>query len=133
MRGEDGFTLVEVLVALVIASIALAALFRGGIDGMVSAGVAGRMEEAMSRAQSRLAALCHGARLAPGRQSGDDGGGFTWASEIAALGSAVVPRGSDDEPKAPLKAALFGVQVTISWGGRELKLATSCLALGAAT
>lgn len=131
-----GFTLVEVLVAFVIAGLALVALFRGGIDGLVATRVASRMEEALARAQSRLAASCHGARLAPGVQSGEDGGGFAWRTQVLTAATANVPRGSDEEPKPPLRATLFAVRVTVSWGGtlraREVSLATSCLVLAPA-
>jgi general secretion pathway protein I len=128
-----GFTLVEVLVALVIAGLALGLLFRGGIDGLASTRVAARVEEATARAQSRLTASCHGARLAPGTQSGDDGGGFAWRTQVQVAGDTTVPRGNDDDPKPPLRATLYAVRVTVGWGGgarmREVSLATSCLAV----
>lgn len=130
---QFGFTLVEVLVAFVIAGLALGALFRGGIDGMITTRTAGRLQEALARTQSRLAASCHGARLTSGTQSGDDGGGFSWRTEVRVAAAATVPRGSDDEPRRPLHATLFAVRVTLSWGGtlraREVSLASSCLAL----
>lgn len=132
---DAGFTLVEVLVAFVIAALALGVLFRGGLDGLVSARVAGRMEEAVARAQSRLTALCHGAKLADGTQSGDDGGGFAWRSSVATAGVVIVPRVSEDEPRRPLRATLFAVHVTISWGStpaRAVTLDTSCLSLAKA-
>jgi general secretion pathway protein I len=131
-----GFTLIEVLVALAIAGLALALLFRGGIDGLVAARLAGRMEEAVARAQSRLAAACHGTRLVPGTQSGDDGSGFAWRTEVRPATVATVPRGSDDEPKRPFRATLYAVRVTLAWGGtqvpREVSLITSCLVLAPA-
>jgi general secretion pathway protein I len=131
-----GFTLVEVLVAFVIAGLALALLFRGGIDGLIAARVAGRTEEAVARAQSRLAAMCHGARLAPGTQSGDDGGGFAWRTQVLTAATETILRGSEDDAKPPLRATLFAVRVTLSWGGtllpRQVSLATSCLAVAPA-
>jgi general secretion pathway protein I len=135
MRAR-GFTLIEVLVAFAIASLALAVLFRGGIDGVSASRIAARTEEAAARAQSRLAAMCHGALLAPGTHGGDDGGGFAWRTEVVSAATANITRGSDDEPKAPLKATLFAVRVTVSWGeapaARQVSLATSCLAVAAA-
>ncbi len=135
MRAR-GFTLLEVLVAFAIASIALAVLFRGGVDGVFASRIAARTEEAVARAQSRLTAMCHGARLAPGTQSGNDGGGFAWRSEVLTAGTANVARGSDDEPKVPLKLTLFAVRVVVSWGdapaARQVSLVTSCLAIAAA-
>lgn len=129
---DAGFTLVEVLVAFVIAALALGVLYRGGVDGLLSARVAGRMEEAVARAQSRLAGLCHGAKLTDGTQSGDDGGGFSWRASVATAASVAVPRGTAEEARRPLRATLFAVHVTVSWGSlpaRQVSLDTSCLAL----
>ena len=131
MRSARGFTLLEVLIAFVIAALALAVLFRGGIDGLLAARIAGRSEEAVARAQSRLTALCHGTRLALGTQAGDDGGGFAWRTEVLPAGSTVVPRGEEDDPKPALRATLYAVRVTLAWGvpARQVSLATSCLGL----
>ena len=108
MRQARGFTLLEVLIAFVIAALALAVLFRGGIDGLLAARIAGRSEEAVARAQSRLTALCHGTRLAPGTQAGDDGGGFAWRTEVLLAETACLPRGGGDDPSRPA-ATLFAV------------------------
>jgi len=132
-RQSGGFTLFEVMVAFLIAILALGVLYHSGIDGLLTARVAGRMEEAVARAQSRLTALCHGAKLADGVSSGDDGSGFAWRSQVSSVGTANVPRGSAEEPARPLHATLFAVRVTVSWGGmfsaRAVSLDTSCLSL----
>jgi general secretion pathway protein I len=101
MRDEQGFTLLEVLVAFVIASIALAVLFHGTLGGLRTAQVAGRYEEAVMRAQSHLAALTAGS-LTPGDRQGEDGNGFHWRVRINPVGLA----GS---------SALYAVYVSISW------------------
>ena len=50
--GPDrGFTLLEVLVAFIIAALALGVLFQGGIGGLTTANAAARYDEALSRAQ----------------------------------------------------------------------------------
>ena len=85
-RRSQGFTLIEVLVAFVVAALALAVLYRGGIEGLVGTRSATRRDEAVARATSRLEALCHGARLAPGIQSGDDGSGFRWRTRVQVAG-----------------------------------------------
>ena len=84
-----GFTLLEVLVAFVIAALALAVLYSGGIEGLLATRTATRRDEAVARAAARLEAMCHGARLAPGRQSGDDGSGFSWRSQVQVAESAI--------------------------------------------
>jgi len=101
--GERGFTLLEVLVAFVIAALALGVLFRGAVDGLYAAQAAARYEEAMTRAQSHLAALTAGS-LAPGDHQGDDGNGYHWRVKIAPL--AVAAGGSP---------TLYTVNVAVSW------------------
>jgi general secretion pathway protein I len=110
MRGERGFTLLEVLVAFAIAAFALAVLFRGALDGLRVAKVAGAYEEAVARARSRLAMLGHGLALTPGELAGDDGGGYHWHIRIAPLATAAVGR----KPQAST-LALYAVSVAVSW------------------
>src|SRR6266446_5415666 len=53
----SGFTLLEVVVALAIAGLALVGLFRAGSGGLLAVDTAARAEEAVQRAQSHLAAV----------------------------------------------------------------------------
>jgi general secretion pathway protein I len=133
--ASRGFTLVEVLVAFIITGLALAALFRGGVDGLFASRLAERTQLAVARAQSRLTAACSGTQLAPGTRSGDDGGGFAWRTRVLVAAATTVPRGTDDEPKPPLRATLYAVEVDVSWGAaaaaRHVSLATSCVSLSA--
>lgn len=108
-RGERGFTLLEVLVAFVIAALALGVLFRGTLDGLRSAQAAGRYEEAVTRARSRLAALTAGG-LTPGDHQGDDGNGFHWRERITAIETAAPP-----PPGTGGSLALYAVSVGVSW------------------
>lgn len=103
MRDEQGFTLLEVLVAFVIAALALGVLFHGSLGGLRTAQVAGRYEEAVTRAQSHLAALTAGS-LTPGDRQGEDGNGFHWRVRVAPV--ALAATGS---------SALYAVNVSISW------------------
>ncbi len=131
-----GFTLLEVLIAFAIASIALALLYRGATDGLLGSRLAARTDEAVARARSRLAVLCDGAPLTPGEQSGDDGGGYTWRTQINRAATETVARGGEDQPSPPLRADLFAVRVTMMWPGtarpHQISLETRCLAVGAA-
>ena len=87
MNREGGFTLLEVLVAAAIAALALAVLFQGAAGGVRTARVADHMQEAVSRARSRLTVMEHGPVPGLGDQSGDDGGGFHWRSHVTQVGS----------------------------------------------
>jgi len=115
-----GFTLLEVIVALAIAGLAFAALFRAGGTGLFAADTAGRLEEAVARAQSHLAAIGRDAALLQGEINGDDGDGFHWWLRIrpAAVRQAA-PNLSQRVQRAT--TTLYDVEVEISWtaGGHQ--------------
>lgn len=121
--SERGFTLLEVMVALVIAGIALGVLYHGALDGMLQTRVALQYEEAIARARSRMAAIGHGAPIIPSDQSGDDGGGYRWHTKISVISTAA----PDPQHKTPV-AVLYDIQVAIAWGEskpeRKLELDT---------
>lgn len=128
-RSQSGFMLLEVVVALAIAAIALTALFQSGSAGLLSAAVAARVVEATERAQSHLAAFGRAAAVTEEDRSGEDGGGYRWR-----LRAAPVARHAADEPATagaePL--VLYAVDVTISWddGGRRRSVTLQSLRLG---
>ena len=109
MAREGGFTLLEVLVAAAIAGLALAVLFGSAAGGVRAARVADHMQEAVSRARSRLAVLEHGPMPALGDQSGEDGGSFGWRSHVTQIATGG-------------GAALYDLLVAVTWtadGGRR--------------
>jgi general secretion pathway protein I len=113
MRDERGFTLLEVIVALVIAAMALGVLFRVGGEGMTSVRAADSYDEAVSRARSHLAALGRDPSLLEGDSAGDDGGGYAWHLHVAPIAAAQLEAGQP-QPGAP-QHILYAVEVTISW------------------
>ena len=124
-RGrEHGFTLLEVVIAFVIAAIALGVMFKVAVGSLQASRVSARYEEAVVRARSHLAMATHGGSLMPGEWSGDDGGGYQWHIHITPLARTAVTSGGS--PSTPL--ALYAVSVWISWtdGGatREVRLDT---------
>ena len=125
LHRDGGFTLLEVLVAFIIAALALAALTQGASTGLQSVRVSGHAQEAVSRARSRLAAIGHGVPLRPGDGEGDDGGGFRWRSRIVL--AAPAERGELNQPRP----VLYDVAVTIEWrtdgGVRQVTLSTQRL------
>src|SRR5437868_13409382 len=114
VRG-NGFTLLEVVVALAIAGLALVGLFRAGSGGLFAVDTAARAEEAVQRAQSHLAAVGRNAALTEGEFTGDDGGGYRWRLRVRPLTArqSLGPDGS-----SPATTTLFDVEVSIAWPGR---------------
>ena len=110
-REPGGFTLLEVLIAFIIAGLALGLLFRGGIEGLQAASVAGRYAEAISRAQSHLAASSIPDGLTAGDRQGDEGHGFHWRVRIALLAVAT----PDPLARAGSLLALYAVSAAESW------------------
>jgi general secretion pathway protein I len=112
---DSGFTLLEVVIAFVIAALALAALVRAGGSALYATQTASRYQEAVSRAESHLAATTHGPPLRAGDNQGDDGGGFHWRVRVARADATTLP------PlgllrRAALPITLYAVTVWISWG-----------------
>ncbi len=113
-----GFTLLEVLVAFVIAALALGVLFQGAIEGLAAVRLADRSSEALSRARSHLAAVGHGIPLRAQTQQGEDGSGFGWSLSMRPLATApLIQNGGDAQH--PLRETMFEVRVTESWGGPQ--------------
>jgi general secretion pathway protein I len=134
-RGHAGFTLLEVLAALMIAGLALGILTQGAITGLAATARAGRYEEAMERARSHLAAVANAGRLGPVDDAGDDGGGFRWQHRVAgiATSASAVDTARAEQPAGPA-ITLYAVSVVITWvedrRERGVALATQRLGLG---
>ena len=124
-RSPAGFTLLEVLVALLIAGLALGVLAQGAATGLQTADLVARQELALSRARSHLAAAVRSGIRVATTQEGDDGGGYRWMLRVRPLASALVaPRGRAAAAAARDPAAsrltLFDVEVVVSWpAGRQ--------------
>lgn len=118
-RAAAGFTLLEVIVALAIAGLAFAALFRAGGTGLFAVDTAGRVEEAVVRAQSHLAAIGRDAALVQGDSNGEDGDGYHWWLHVRPLALRLASR--QQGPGGRATTTLYEVEVRISWptGGRQ--------------
>jgi len=127
--ADRGFTLVEVLVAFLIAAMAMAVLVRATTGAVTSSRVAGRYGEAVTRAQSHLAALS-AASLADSDRQGDEGGGFHWRVQVAAAGTAHAASQFRAIPQGAF--TLYRVSVTVSWtdGGRSRAVRLDSAQLG---
>jgi general secretion pathway protein I len=128
-----GFTLLEVVVAVAIAGLALVGLFQAGSGGLFAVDTAARAEEALQRAQSHLAAVGRDAALVQGDQSGDDGGGYRWRLLVEPQAQR---QGLAADGITPQYTTLFSVEVVISWEEgrhpRAVVLRTLRLGTGAA-
>jgi general secretion pathway protein I len=129
-RG-NGFTLLEVVVALAIAGIALVGLFHSGSGGLLAVDTAARAEEAVQRAQSHLAAVGRDASLVEGEFTGDDGAGYRWRLSIRPL-TTWQSLGQNGISRAA--TTLFNVEIAILWPGRagERSVVLRTLRLGTA-
>ena len=117
MATETGFTLLEVLIAFVIAALAMGALFGGTVAGLDATEVAAKYDEAVSLANSHMAAIGHGTAIAPQETSGADGEGFTWHLRIREAGSRQLQLSDQDRANdiKPSRAVLYDVVITESW------------------
>jgi general secretion pathway protein I len=104
-RRTGGFTLLEVMIALMIAGFSLALLYDAVSDSITGVRIAGDYAEALSRARSHLAAIGRNPLLVVGRHDGDDGSGFHWHLVVEP-----VPGESD-----PTGYTVYDCSVVISW------------------
>jgi general secretion pathway protein I len=112
---DAGFTLLEVVVAVAIAGLALVGLFQAGSGGVFAVDTAARAEEALQRAQSHLAAIGRDAALVQGDATGDDGGGYRWRLQVQPVSQR---QGLAADGVTPQNTTLFSVAVAISWESR---------------
>jgi general secretion pathway protein I len=110
-----GFTLIEVLAAIVILVLALTALFSAHNSGLRGATAIDEHLQARLLAQSLLAQWSRG-RIPQGPSQGRSGQ-FVWAVSVAPYAGGL--------PKRTGEWTLYELAVTVAWpGGREIRLTT---------
>ncbi len=112
-----GFTLVEVLVALVILGLALGVLLRAFSLGLRNADAARAWTEATLYAESKLAEIEAGEGLSPGVQSGRFDERFRWRAQVQPYTRAEANEESGARLNETLKA--YEVIVTVIWGDSD--------------
>jgi general secretion pathway protein I len=131
--ADRGFTLLETLVAFVIAISALAMVYEGVVGGLRAHHTADRYQEAVVRARSRLAAVSAEERPVSSDTQGSDGGGFHWHVRVVPVAGTIPRAGTDMASKVPV--TLYAISVSISWseGGhtRSVQLDTYRIGKGA--
>ncbi|HKY19232.1 MAG TPA: prepilin-type N-terminal cleavage/methylation domain-containing protein [Rhizomicrobium sp.] len=105
-----GFTLIEVLVALAIAALGLAALFAATGSGLDSGVAAQRTLQATSLAQSQLAQVGKALSLKKGDYSGESNG-LRWRVHM----DAPVFHGGPGHAGPGAALSLYPVTVTVGW------------------
>ncbi len=114
-----GFTLIEVLVALLIFGLAFAVVARIIQTGVLQSGRAEAMTTATLLARSQLARVGADVPVAAGQLEGDAGDGFHWQIVIRPAAfeddRRDQPEGSDRQPKI----VPYQVEVTVAWGAGE--------------
>jgi prepilin-type N-terminal cleavage/methylation domain-containing protein len=126
VTAARGFTLLEVLVALAIATLALGALFSATLTGLQSTQAASQYQQAVARARSHLTAAVHATPLTAGDWQGDDGGGFAWHLHVVPIARTVVRPISAAALNgiAGIPLSLYLVTVRITWRDRQVRLET---------
>ena len=112
-----GFTLIEVLVALMIVMLVLGVFMAASLESIRGAGESARVEEALVRARSRLAMTA--VQPAAGDFRGDDGGGYSWR-----VNTRVLDRFG--KPPEQAETTLYAITVWVTWTAdrrtREVRL-----------
>ncbi len=104
-QNDSGFTLIEVLIALLILVLASGAISQAVSSGTVELARAARERDAITLADSVLAQIGHAIALTPGHLAGMDGA-MSWTANIA---DALV----DPSPASGLAA--YPVSVEVRW------------------
>lgn len=124
-RGEQGFTLLEVLVALAILGVSLAAIYQAFGTGLRNDRQARLYEEAVALAEARMAQVGTELPAAAGR----------WSGEESDLRWTLLVQPAEDEPLQvqPSLLRLMAVTVEVFWPqrGGEGRIALSSFRLAA--
>jgi general secretion pathway protein I len=106
-RGSNhGFTLLEILVALVIFALAFGVVAQIVQTGLRQSGVARSLTAATLLAQSELARVGIEVPLRTGPADGETETGMRWHTEVELV----------EQPNEQQSLATYQVQVTVSWG-----------------
>jgi general secretion pathway protein I len=126
--GAGGFSLIEVMAALVVIGLALAAA--GGVfrTGLLGHEVAAGADAALALAEEKIASAGVTEPLRPGRSGGLFGNRFQWQVSIEPYQEK--PSTGFDQPASDFQ--LYRVAVTVSWrdGRRPRALGLDTLRLG---
>lgn len=120
---NNGFTLLEVLVAMAILSVSLVIVLQLFSGGLHSSGISEDYTRAVFHARAKMEEVLTSESLAPGEWSGDFGDGFGWRVSIAHPGE------DAEEDQVDTDSALFRIDVDVLWadGQNERHVGVSTL------
>ena len=131
-RGEQGFALLEILIAFIILALGLGGIFVGVAIAMRSDAKTQTSRSVLRVAQSRLEAAGVTEALAPGQREGRIGNMYTWRQTVSAIEPVTrmrEPTGRKPELRATDTMTAFWVEVAVRAGdGTVAKLAAVKLA-----
>lgn len=115
MQREHGFTLLEVLVALAILSLAVVVMLQLFAQGLRLLKVAGDYQQAVLLADQKAREV---QSVQEGLETGQEGE-FHWERRAT-----VVPVSEELTLSSPTPVRLFRVSVEVRWSGRSVEVAT---------
>ncbi|HLY44322.1 MAG TPA: prepilin-type N-terminal cleavage/methylation domain-containing protein [Stellaceae bacterium] len=131
--NSGGFTLIEVLVVLVVAGLALSAIAGVFGNGLLGAQASTEVATALTLANGEIATAGAVEPLRPSNRSGSFAGRFLWHLRITPYDDPQAHEaGAVDQPLPALR--LYRVEVAVAWseGTRRRQLTLSTLRLGPA-
>lgn len=132
--GKRGFSLLEVLVAFVVLSLALSVIMRIFSQGMSSVSESEHHARAVMLAESKLALLGADIPLEEGETSGDSEDKLHWRVRVTAYDPDKAKAAQEVKlPTPTLPVRLLHVEIEVSWGAspdapRRMRLVTLKLA-----
>ena len=134
MRRAAGFTLLEVVIAFAIATVALSALMHVFGSGMKNAAISDEFSRAAMVPESQLALVGVNLPLQEGVQQGElEEGRYRWTLEVKPYvvpGSDLAAQASADTAQMTTPFRLMDVVLIVTWedGKRQVRLDTQRLA-----
>lgn len=110
---QNGFTLIEVLVAFTIMAVALVALMQAFSSGLLNLDTAQRYVTATLQARSALDQIGPVIALEAGEHGGELGNGSKWRAVVEPQGTSA--SGFDEAPRLQP----YNVAVTVTWRGEQ--------------
>jgi len=127
----EGFTLLEVLVALAIACLILLLLFHVSVEALVATTVSVDKERAITIAESSITEACYGDQLRANATVVREFDKFHVETNVSVAATERLGNAASSTVLGGQKVTLYSVHVNVSWGGekrtRTWSLQTSCL------